>query len=313
MFPCLVLLHTLVCGGSCEIRLRHLWCREGSPLSRELISLLDIMRQIKADAVFSFAYAVGATQGLFEGVQIGDKAPPRHPDDTSEINVTPEWRRVLLKIQKTQAVDICKTFELPASAQLVSQIIGELRSRAECPISRLEQHSRELARRMEAELAARLFLYVDGESARFYAQPFEKWDEVRTAFPSATYDIEEASKALGLRRSTASVFHLMRVLEHGLHSLAKRFAVPFEHKAWGEVIERTEKAIKDIKQQRNKPADWKDEEQFYSEAATQFMHFKNAWRNYTAHLQFKYTEDEAESIYRHVRDFMKHIAKRLKE
>jgi hypothetical protein len=43
------------------------------------------------------------------------------------------------------------------------------------------------------------------------------------------------------------------------------------------------------------------------------MHFKNAWRNYTAHKQFKYTEDEAEAIFRHVRDFMMHIAKRLKE
>ncbi len=43
------------------------------------------------------------------------------------------------------------------------------------------------------------------------------------------------------------------------------------------------------------------------------MHFKNAWRNYTAHSHLKYTEDEAEAIFRHVRDFMTHIAKRLKE
>jgi hypothetical protein len=282
-------------------------------MSRELISLLDIMRQIRADAVFAFAWTVGATQGISEGIRIGDNAPRRHPRDTSPINLTRDWKRVLLKIQRTQAVDICKAFDLPASAQLVDEIITALRSRSGYPLEKAERQFQELAKRMEAELAARLFLHVDGDSARFYAKPFEKWDEARAAFPSATYDIEEASKALGLRRSTASVFHLMRVLEHGLRSLAKRFAVPFEHKAWGELIERTEKAIREIGQQRNKPADWKEEEQFYSEAATQFMHFKNAWRNYTAHVQFKYTEDEAESIYRHVRDFMKHIAKRLKE
>jgi hypothetical protein len=250
---------------------------------------------------------------MAEGIQAGDNAPPRHPLDTSEINLPPEWKSLLLKLHKKQGQDICKAFELPASAQLVGEIIGELRSRAAYPLSKLERHSRELSKRLQAELAARLFLYVEGETSRFYAKPFDKWDEARAAFPSATYDIEEASRSLGLRRSTASVFHTMRVLEHGLQSLAKRFAVPFEHKAWGEVIERTEKAIREISQQRNKPADWKDEEQFYSEAATQFMHFKNAWRNYTAHAQFKYTEDEAEAIYRHVRDFMKHIAKRLKE
>ena len=56
----------------------------------------------------------------------------------------------------------------------------------------------------------------------------------------------------------------------------------------------------DTKKAKVKPANWKDDQQFYSEAASQFMHFKNAWRKYTAHLHFKYTEDEAEPIYRHV-------------
>jgi hypothetical protein len=43
------------------------------------------------------------------------------------------------------------------------------------------------------------------------------------------------------------------------------------------------------------------------------MHFKNAWRNYTAHGHFKYTETEAEAIFGHTRVFMVHLAKRLKE
>jgi hypothetical protein len=89
--------------------------------------------------------------------------------------------------------------------------------------------------------------------------------------------------------------------------------VPFDHRSWNEVIEPIEKEIRQIKNQRQKPEDWKADEQFYSEAAAQFMHFKNAWRNYTAHGHFNYTEDEAEAIFRHVRDFMVHISKRLKE
>jgi hypothetical protein len=134
---------------------------------------------------------------------------------------------------------------------------------------------------------------------------------VTAAFPSAEYEIKEASKCLALRRNTACVFHCMRVLEHGLCALAGQFDVPAGHKTWNELIEQIEKAIKE--KAKEKPASWKDDQQFYAEAASQFMHFKNAWRNYTAHLHFKYTEDEAEPIYRHVRDFMMHIAKRLKE
>ena len=137
--------------------------------------------------------------------------------------------------------------------------------------------------------------------------------EVSEVFPSADYDIKEAGNCLALGRATACVYHSMRVLEHGLCALADKFDVPFEQKSWNDVIEPIEKAIRQIKNQPDKPSNWKDEEQFYSEAAAQFMHFKNAWRNYTAHRQSKYTEAEAEAILRHVRDFMRHLSKRLKE
>jgi hypothetical protein len=54
----------------------------------------------------------------------------------------------------------------------------------------------------------------------------------------------------------------------------------------------------------NKPPDWKDKLEKYSQIANNFMFFKDAWRNYTAHIRGKYTEDEADAIYRNVRAFM---------
>jgi len=88
---------------------------------------------------------------------------------------------------------------------------------------------------------------------------------------------------------------------------------PTNHKAWGEIIKGIEDGIKRYPGDPNKPPDWRDYQQFYAEAAAQFLHFKSAWRDYTAHARTKYTETEAEAIYRHVRDFMQHISKRLKE
>jgi hypothetical protein len=46
----------------------------------------------------------------------------------------------------------------------------------------------------------------------------------------------------------------------------------------------------------------------YSQIASSFMIVKDAWRNYTAHARGKYTEEEADAIYRNVGSFMKRLA-----
>ena len=61
------------------------------------------------------------------------------------------------------------------------------------------------------------------------------------------------------------------------------------------------------------PADWKDQLEFFSQAASYFMVVKDAWRNYTAHARGRYDEDEAEGILRNVRGFMQKLATRLHE
>ena len=49
-------------------------------------------------------------------------------------------------------------------------------------------------------------------------------------------DIEEASKSYALERYTASVFHLMRVAEAGLVSIAKRVGLQNTRPGWEEAI-----------------------------------------------------------------------------
>jgi hypothetical protein len=63
---------------------------------------------------------------------------------------------------------------------------------------------------------------------------------VAVAFPSAKYDIREASNCFALERWPACVFHLMRTLEIALAALADKFDVPHDKGNWHNIIESVE-------------------------------------------------------------------------
>jgi hypothetical protein len=207
----------------------------------------------------------------------------------------------------------CQKINLRVCVVHFDEIIAQLESEKPISYGQLASISMELRDSVNREMKTTKFFRLSPDTQSYFGITDAFGKQVSERFSSAEYDIKEAADCLALSRATACVYHSMRILEHGLCALADKFRVPFEHKSWNDVIEPIEKAIRQIKNQPKKPRGWKDNEQFYSEAAAQFMHFKNAWRNYTAHKQFKYTETEAEAIFRHVRDFMMHIAKRLRE
>jgi hypothetical protein len=104
----------------------------------------------------------------------------------------------------------------------------------------------------------------------------------------------------------------MRILEKGLQILAKTLGVRYDNTNWGSVILNIETEIKKI--DKNTAGDgWKEKEKFYSEAALQFRYFKNAWRNYVMHAIDIYDDQQAESIFQHVKEFMNHLATELQE
>jgi hypothetical protein len=165
--------------------------------------------------------------------------------------------------------------------------------------------------RIADELQLSLFLHIPNEKARFYhqAEPlFGK--EVAAAFPSTADDISEAGKCLATDRGTATVFHLMRVMEAGLKALAKQLGIPYAP-SW-------ESYLKQIASQleldwKDKNGDWKKDEEFYRDAAAHLGSVKVAWRNPTMHIVKQYTPESAEDIYNSVRVFMRHLATKLSE
>jgi hypothetical protein len=98
----------------------------------------------------------------------------------------------------------------------------------------------------------------------------------------------------------------MRVLERSLGVLAARFAVPFDHDNWHNIIEQLEARIR--KMDATFGPDWKDKQKFYARAANQFMFFKAAWRNHVMHVRDVFDEGRALSVYNNVKGFMQALA-----
>jgi hypothetical protein len=182
---------------------------------------------------------------------------------------------------------------------------------------RLEFDLEQLYWRVQDEMSKILVMRIPKDRSEFFEQIQAFGPEVAASFPSASYDVEEAGNCYATDRNTACVFHAMRVLEIGLRVLANDlnvvFPTPIELQNWNTIIEKIESTIRDQEKQLPKGTQKSEKMQFYSEAAKEFRYFKDAWRNHVAHSREKYGETEALRVLSHVRDFMQHLATRLKE
>jgi hypothetical protein len=163
------------------------------------------------------------------------------------------------------------------------------------------------------EMESHLFLCIDAANREKYEQEEPAFrQEVLDTFFEAKKDIEAASRCFALDEWTACVFHLMRTLEQGLRKLAGLVGLPPDVIAvenWKNVIDRIEKKIREL-ENGPKGSAKTDKLQAYSEAATQFRYFKDAWRNHVSHSRAFYDPRDAASIWNHVKEFMQSLAKR---
>lgn len=170
----------------------------------------------------------------------------------------------------------------------------------------------EFENNLREELTAHYFLMIPADRRELYEQRKPPMSAlVEAAFPEAKYDIEAAHRCLALDEWTAAVFHLMRVLEHGLRDMAKRLNIEMlaslDYENWKNIIDQIEAAIRDIERLPKSPEKI-ETLRFFSDAASAFRHFKDAWRNDIAHTRSIYDERQAFNIWGHVRSFMQGLA-----
>ena len=118
-------------------------------------------------------------------------------------------------------------------------------------------------------------------------------------------DISEAGKCLALNRATASVFHLMRIMEIAVQRFGDKIGVALAtDKNWQNILEEINKAIKALDQKSLKT-------KAYAEASAHLYNVKVCWRNAVMHPKQTYTPAEAEVLFPAVKSFIRDLAELL--
>jgi hypothetical protein len=174
----------------------------------------------------------------------------------------------------------------------------------------------ELYGRIHDEMKTRQFLALSMEESARFINPKLSWKEVVVQFPSATVDIEEATRCIALSRATAGVFHMMRSMEIAIRATARCLGIadpvkPAERN-WGVILQTLKNSI-DAHNQGNPTWTIADDGHFFEDAYASFDAVRNAWRNPTMHVERTYTEDDAEDVWRAVRALTRKLASRCDE
>lgn len=208
---------------------------------------------------------------------------------------------------------LCNEIGLEFTVISIDETIASVLSGEELLGYQLQSKLKEIQKRISQELSLNTAFIIPRSRAKEYYENATPFGEiVSNSFPTAVFDIEEASKCFATARYTACVMHLMRCLEVALKAVGIGLSVAnLLNPNWQTIINQANSAITAKKTALG--ASWKMEEDFYTNAVAHLFAVKNAWRNPTMHVEKKYTEEEAKEIFDAVKGFMRSLAEHLNE
>jgi hypothetical protein len=176
----------------------------------------------------------------------------------------------------------------------------------------------DVRRTASRELTKVTLLSLSPQERKYYDSsdpPFG--EEFSNKFQSAgLFELDEAAKCLALGRSTAAVFHLMRLMEIGIRAISDCLGMPAPakpaEKNWGTILRK----IWDDGIARKWPT--AKDRMAGDGAVFEGLHasldaVKAPWRDATMHVEKKYTPQEAEHIFMAVKGFMMALSSRCDE
>lgn len=232
--------------------------------------------------------------------------------DSSVAAGTLEELRALL----VGAMTFSQEADLSESIKLIRRLVREQLNKPTITHAELQWALHHLQELIISEMRERKFFSISELSAKTFDDPYPMCKEVADAFPKANYDIKEAYNCLVLDRSTAAVFHAMRIAEHGLRYLALKLRVKLTHKGKSQPIESAtwDKILVEIKNRitaaHAAPHGARRQKQlaYYSDMAERCTYVKDLWRNPVMHTRRSYNKDEASGALRRVSEFMNLLA-----
>ena len=169
---------------------------------------------------------------------------------------------------------------------------------------------------INTELKEYLYYQYPKEKGERFSKWKEEWKLIILAFPETERDIFSAVDCYALQHNTASVFHSMRVAEHGLRALAKerKLKLPkdklVEWATWQEIIRALDNEIKAVGLKKAGKA--KDRAlEFYSGSRADINGFKDEYRNAVMHVREHYDEFQAIRALTKVHAFMDRVAAKI--
>jgi len=166
---------------------------------------------------------------------------------------------------------------------------------------------------IQVALSERLYYAYPIHKAAVFYNWKDEWEQIYSCFDESVFDIWHGVDCWAMGQDTASVFHMMRVLEFGLEWLAKDVEVNMGVENWHNILDQIEKRIRETANTLPRGAEKSSRLQFLSEAAKEFRYFKDGWRNYVSHGRGIYDEYQARSVLEHVKSFMLTLAKAAKD
>jgi hypothetical protein len=196
----------------------------------------------------------------------------------------------------------CDSIGLHLSSKHIVRIIERLDTGKVQPKEFQENMLLELQHRMTDEMEDQLFMYLPPDQAEFYNQAELFGKDVNTKFSTTQFDIVEAGNCYASGRGTATVFHLMRIMEVAVQEFGAKLGVSLVGKKnWQNILDETNKAIGKLPKSPQAIV--------MSQASANLYAVKLAWRNEVMHPKDTYTLEEAENLIRQVKIFMEQLAK----
>lgn len=250
-----------------------------------LLSLWNLMQRLQIDVICAFVRDIRDFE--IQALTLHQNKPSPMTDDDANV-----LQPILALADAADAF-----FWLPATRNRRRRIGDVIEAR--CTYDRLEIELRVLRETLEDELRETLIIHMPaGKAVYYFSDASLLGEDVAAKFPDLVADIDEAGKCLAFGRATASVFHLMRVMETGVQELGKKLGVQFvDQKVWQNILDEVNKAIGALL--RTDPDRAK-----LAELASLLFAVKLAWRNEVMHPKATYTDAEATAILHATKSFM---------
>jgi hypothetical protein len=209
----------------------------------------------------------------------------------------------------------CQLIEIRPAIDRIDIFIRKLRS--EISPQDFVAELRVIREAIETDINLRYFYYYPQRKAEILNSFESDWGHIIRSFPSVKLEAHCAVDLYALNHNAASVFHSMRVAEHGLRAIAKERQVqlpkkkPVEWATWQDIIKAITAEAECIAKTKAAGAAKDRALEFYSGALADLNSFKDEYRNLVMHVRSEYDEVQSLRAMQRVHAFMERISNRI--